>query len=181
MATFTTNYNLRKPADSDFIENDTDLNANWDIIDSELKDAQDRAYNSPYCIVEHDVDTTLPDTTDTKISVALTARSSASDFTVASDQITVVDSGVYHISAMINWNSNANNNRLLKIVAGGSVVSVDLASDMVGTASGGSHGQSTSCLAVLDAGDTIYIEGWQNSGGSLANDDAFIHVFKVHE
>lgn len=37
MATFTTNYNLRKPADTDFIENDTDLNANFDIIDTEIK------------------------------------------------------------------------------------------------------------------------------------------------
>lgn len=37
MATFTTNYNLRKPADADFIENDTDINANMDIIDTEIK------------------------------------------------------------------------------------------------------------------------------------------------
>ena len=37
MATFTPNYNLRKPADTDFAENDTDLNANWDIVDTELK------------------------------------------------------------------------------------------------------------------------------------------------
>lgn len=37
MATFTTNYNFRKPADADFIENDTDLNANWDIADTEIK------------------------------------------------------------------------------------------------------------------------------------------------
>lgn len=41
MATFTTNYNLRKPADGDFIENDTDLNANFDIIDTEMKQSED--------------------------------------------------------------------------------------------------------------------------------------------
>ena len=37
MATFTPNYNLRKPEDTDFAENDTDLNANWDIVDDALK------------------------------------------------------------------------------------------------------------------------------------------------
>lgn len=36
MATYTTNYNLKKPADSDFI-NIADLNGNADIIDEELK------------------------------------------------------------------------------------------------------------------------------------------------
>lgn len=36
MATYTTNYNLKKPADSDFI-NVADFNGNADIIDEELK------------------------------------------------------------------------------------------------------------------------------------------------
>ena len=36
MATYTTKYNLKKPADSDFI-NIADLNGNADIIDTELK------------------------------------------------------------------------------------------------------------------------------------------------
>jgi hypothetical protein len=36
MAAYTTNYNLKKPADSDFI-NIADLNGNADIIDEELK------------------------------------------------------------------------------------------------------------------------------------------------
>ena len=36
MATYTTNYNLKKPADSDFI-NIADLNGNADIVDEELK------------------------------------------------------------------------------------------------------------------------------------------------
>lgn len=36
MATYTTNYKLKKPADSDFI-NIADLNGNADIIDTELK------------------------------------------------------------------------------------------------------------------------------------------------
>lgn len=36
MATYTTNYNLKKPADDDFI-NIADLNGNADIIDEELK------------------------------------------------------------------------------------------------------------------------------------------------
>lgn len=36
MATYTTNYNLKKPADSDFI-NVADFNGNFDIIDTELK------------------------------------------------------------------------------------------------------------------------------------------------
>ena len=41
MATFTTNYNLRKPATSDLVDVTTDLNANFDTIDTEIKEAQD--------------------------------------------------------------------------------------------------------------------------------------------
>lgn len=41
MATFTPNYNLRKPEDADFAENDTDLNANWDKVDTEMKQSED--------------------------------------------------------------------------------------------------------------------------------------------
>lgn len=41
MATFTTNYNLRKPATSDFISVATDINANMDTIDSEIKQRED--------------------------------------------------------------------------------------------------------------------------------------------
>ena len=42
MATYTTNYNLKKPADSDFI-NIADLNGNADIIDEELKNSAGRS------------------------------------------------------------------------------------------------------------------------------------------
>ena len=37
MATFTTNYNLRKPAGSDFVTVATDINDNMDDIDTEIK------------------------------------------------------------------------------------------------------------------------------------------------
>lgn len=37
MATSTTNYNLRKPSGADFVEVTTDINANMDTIDNEIK------------------------------------------------------------------------------------------------------------------------------------------------
>lgn len=37
MATFTPNYSLRKPASTDFVDFSADLNANWDIVDTQLK------------------------------------------------------------------------------------------------------------------------------------------------
>lgn len=58
MATYTTNYNLKKPADSDFI-NIADLNGNADIIDEELKKRP---------VVDEDgklSDSLLPDLADT--------------------------------------------------------------------------------------------------------------------
>lgn len=42
MATFTANYNLRKPAGGDLVTVSTDINANMDIIDAELDDHEDR-------------------------------------------------------------------------------------------------------------------------------------------
>jgi hypothetical protein len=42
MATFTTNYALRKPATGDLIEESTDINASMDTIDAELDDHRDR-------------------------------------------------------------------------------------------------------------------------------------------
>lgn len=41
MATFTANYNLRKPASTDLVDEDADLNDNWDIVDAEIKERQD--------------------------------------------------------------------------------------------------------------------------------------------
>lgn len=41
MATSTTNYGLRKPATTDYVNVQTDLNANYDIIDSTMKDISD--------------------------------------------------------------------------------------------------------------------------------------------
>lgn len=43
MATFTTNYNLRKPATSDYVTVSTDLDDNLDTIDTELKAVSDVA------------------------------------------------------------------------------------------------------------------------------------------
>lgn len=42
MATFTANYNLRKPADGDFVTVSSDINASMDTIDAELDDHEDR-------------------------------------------------------------------------------------------------------------------------------------------
>lgn len=42
MATFTPNYNLRKPAGGDLVTVSTDINASMDIIDAELDDHEDR-------------------------------------------------------------------------------------------------------------------------------------------
>jgi hypothetical protein len=42
MATFTANYNLRKPAGGDLVTVAADINANMDIIDAELDDHEDR-------------------------------------------------------------------------------------------------------------------------------------------
>ncbi|MBR3389533.1 MAG: hypothetical protein IKG83_03365 [Prevotella sp.] len=41
MATSTTNYGLRKPATTDYVNVQTDLNANFDVIDSTMKDISD--------------------------------------------------------------------------------------------------------------------------------------------
>lgn len=42
MATYTTNYNLKKPAQEDFIDV-ADLNANFDALDTQLKAVADTA------------------------------------------------------------------------------------------------------------------------------------------
>src|SRR5687767_8458817 len=42
MATFTANYNLRKPAGGDLVTVAADINASMDIIDAELDDHEDR-------------------------------------------------------------------------------------------------------------------------------------------
>lgn len=42
MATSTTNYNLRKPADGDFVNVGSDINASMDVIDAELFEHEDR-------------------------------------------------------------------------------------------------------------------------------------------
>lgn len=43
MSTTTPNYNLLKPDETDFVDEDTALNDNWDIVDTELKANADAA------------------------------------------------------------------------------------------------------------------------------------------
>lgn len=82
MATYTTNYNLKKPADSDFI-NVADLNGNADIIDEELKKRP---------VVDSDgklPDSLLPDLSETyeKKGAAATAVSAHNSSTNAHNDI----------------------------------------------------------------------------------------------
>ncbi len=59
MATFTTNYSLRKPATSDLVTVATDIGANMDLIDTILKRLDDRIQTGTKTTGVHVVDTTL--------------------------------------------------------------------------------------------------------------------------
>jgi hypothetical protein len=54
MGTFTPNYNLYKPDDTDLVNEDTDLNANWDIVDSQLDGLSDTNTTQNATLADHE-------------------------------------------------------------------------------------------------------------------------------
>lgn len=81
----------------------------------------------------------------------------------ATDTFTVAKNGTYNIKACLNFAANATGVRAVAINAGG----IRYIGDIVPAASGINIGVSIAINIPLSQGDTIYLEGYQTSGGAL--------------
>ena len=85
-------------------------------------------------------------------------------FTVLSNVVTVPTTGIYQIVASIYWTGNATGNRLLKIMKNGA----DYTRDGQLPPGALSYTPTSVVQLFLNSGDTISVEGFQASGGTLA-------------
>lgn len=93
-----------------------------------------------------------------------TATTNRGGFTVASNVVTVPYTGLYSINSVIPWAGSATGYRLNRILINGSSLKSDI--NTIGVNVSFSHTNNISHLT-LTAGDTISVEIYQNSGGSL--------------
>lgn len=79
--------------------------------------------------------------------------------------LTISLPGIYAIDVGVEWDTNATGVRFLKMLLNGSALRGRVC---MPAASGQPTGACLSRIVRLNAGDTIQIQTWQNSGGSLA-------------
>lgn len=198
MATFTTNYNLRKPATSDFISVATDLNANYDIIDTEIKNRSNEIValdtrldtleteNDPkYGAIVMTAGQSIPDAALTKINFAANGATSG-HFTLdtTGDDITTAGSGteLYAIMASAIFTGSATGNRRELQVQLDGVTTVDSVDILT------VRGEQPTSIATylhgcwilpLASGVVITAHVFQNSGGALSLTAARLALAKV--
>lgn len=80
---------------------------------------------------------------------------------------TCVEPGIYTITASLAFASNATGRRNIRIALNGS----NIVGQGYGSPAGGPSGADVSGQCYCAVGDTIEIQGWQNSGGNLAWDN----------
>jgi hypothetical protein len=81
------------------------------------------------------------------------------------DTLTVARAGLYSLTAGVEWDANATGVRFLKFLLNGSVMRGRVC---MPAASGQPTGACLTRIVRLAVNDTIRLQTWQNSGGSLA-------------
>ncbi len=117
-------------------------------------------------------DQSVPDSTFTAIELSTDTLAEAAAFLTWNGTTHLYDvqrDCLLQITAGLIWGSNATGSRIMRVVHNANVLASDRRNAVVG-------GQTLQTLAVgpiaVEAGDTIQLDGWQDSGGNLdAKDD----------
>lgn len=141
--------------------------ANADTLDSLHANRIYNGFALPRCFVRLAVDQTLTTATttpinwDTDVSDALGWH----DTSTNKSRITVTESGLYLVDAVLSFNANTTGNRFIAIQVNGGAIPGR------GSVSTNTVSNTASCnlsqIIELVAGDYIEITGYQNSGGDL--------------
>jgi hypothetical protein len=103
-------------------------------------------------------------TTPTEQTVGTAIRTDGG-FTLTSGRLVVPTAGVYDVTVYLAWPNNGSGSRYLTLGVNGAAVG-SYSAVLPGQAIGG-WGQSVSFPVPLNAGDTLSLFAWQNSGSSL--------------
>lgn len=179
MATFTTNYNLRKPATSDFITVSTDVNDNMDDIDTQMKVNADaiaviNAIENDRFVYRKNAAQTIAHATDTDVTWQTEVSdpnglitSPLTTFTVPAGK-----AGVWAVSVSAQWATAvaAADVRAIRIEVNGNNVGYDSAPQHSGVNNAYNQCQC-SWIGYLAVGDTVKITAFQDTGGNLTIDN----------
>lgn len=174
MGTLTPNYDLLKPATTDVINVETDINASMDTLDTELKRVDDLSTNPPRCRV-HQITgsvTALANATWTNITFTGTAHedydtAAIHDGASNTDRLTIPSNGYYTMSGKGATATNGTGVRGSRWTKNGTVIpgtTVMLPTTGAGAVS--RHPAATTTVPCL-ATDIIRLQLFQDSGGSL--------------
>lgn len=193
MATFTTNYSLRKPATTDFITVTTDVNDSMDTIDSNLKRVDDAATQPQRCRV-HQIAGSLTSLTNNAWTPVTWAGAGHEDYDTANfhdpstntDRLTIPSNGSYQLSGKGAITANGTGVRGTRWTRNGTVIPGTVTIDLPPGAGTVCRMPAVTTTVVCTAGDIVRFELFQDSGGAIdtsvggdAGDVSFAEIRKV--
>lgn len=171
MATFTSNYNFRKPADGDFIENDTDINDNADLIDAAIKARADDilSLQSPHRgRMSKNIVQTLTDAIETKLVFQVAEKGSpAGILEIVNNRFVAQINGWYRVVLNLRWASGQVGGRLGAIYVNGAKVAQQHFSASGVTAAPGAATNNLAWEGDIVAGQAIEFYALHTQGAPL--------------
>src|SRR5690606_20421553 len=123
------------------------------------------------CKVSRTTDQSIPNATVTVVQFNNTIYDPGGWHSTVTNpsRITVPADGVYHVHALISYNSNPTGQRQIRIATNGNIDSGNQQLDciFVNPAIGGIHSMQADAILRLSAGDYIEVGAYQDSGGPL--------------
>lgn len=175
MGTYTTNYALFKPAGSDFVDVTADLNDNWNIVDTEIKNRQNNidAVNNLYLDrFKYRKSGTLSVGTGTETDVTWETEVEDPNGLVAPTLTTFTvpsgKAGIWACNAELAWAqaTAASDVRIVIILVNGNQVAHGCAPNSTGANNENSNSYA-SWTGYLAVGDTVKIQGFQQGVANL--------------
>ena len=167
MATFTTNYALRKPATGDFVTVAADISASMDIIDAEMFEHEGRldVVETPgHAVMRKTADQSIPDASNTQITFATDVFSRPAGFAnQANERFVVPKSGLYLLTVKAAFAANATGRREVSVRINGA----DYAIFRTNASATGVTYISSSLLIQLTLNDLITFMALQNAGAAV--------------
>lgn len=165
---------------------DTITASDWALIDSDLDDLDARVTANTFsgCTIERTTTQSIPDSTLTPLNLTAEIIDEGSWFPGSGTTVTVpagaIPSGytklMIHIQVSLEWEGNTTGRRTLNIFKNGSLIGPNF-QQAVGSSL--SFAQINNRTYWFESGDTIQVQAYQDSGGSLDVNSALVTVARI--
>lgn len=170
MATSTTHYGLRKPDTTDFAVVGTDLNANWDDIDTELKRVDDYTSDRAVAFLRQATVQSIPNNTFTSVTFDAEDLDTESGHDVATNNsrytVQAGKAGLYRFGGMSSISAAAAGGRSTRWAKNGAAINGSGSSIPVNSATHHALVVATPIIISLAVGDYVELQVFHSVGAA---------------